>query len=155
MFERAIDAIISSSDTSSIYVGCDSIVKKHENGRWYAKYTTVVIIHMDSCKGGKIFYEDRVEPDYKNIMVRMMNEAMFASEVALLIAPFRGKRHMEVHLDINGSPEHKSNVAVKQALGYVRGVTGFDAKIKPYAFAASRAADQCVKNKLGAILKDL
>lgn len=147
MFDRAIEAIINSSDASSIYVGCDSIRFK-TGERWFAKYTTVVIVHMDSKHGAKIFYEDDVQPDYGNIKMRMLSEAQYSIAAAERIAPFKGKRHMEIHLDINGKEVHKSNTALKEAMAYVRGMTGMVAKYKPNAWAASRAADQCVKNKL-------
>jgi predicted RNase H-related nuclease YkuK (DUF458 family) len=40
---------------------------------------------------------------------------------------------------------YKSNVAVKEALGYVKGTLGIDAKIKPDSFAATHAADHVVR----------
>jgi predicted RNase H-related nuclease YkuK (DUF458 family) len=57
-----------------------------------------------------------------------------------------GDRHFEVHIDINPNPRYKSNVAVKEALGYVKGNLGIDAKIKPDAFAAMHAADHLVRH---------
>jgi predicted RNase H-related nuclease YkuK (DUF458 family) len=53
---------------------------------------------------------------------------------------------MEVHLDINPDPKHKSNVAVKEALGWVKGSLNLDAKIKPASFAATHAADHAVRH---------
>jgi predicted RNase H-related nuclease YkuK (DUF458 family) len=53
---------------------------------------------------------------------------------------------MEVHLDINPNPKHKSSIAVKEALGWVKGSLGIDAKIKPDSFAATHAADHVVRH---------
>lgn len=150
MFNRAVEAIINSSETSAIYIGCDSTRFK-KGDRWFAKYTTVVIIHKDSSHGGQIFYEDEVQPDYGVIKMRMLTETQYAIAAAQIIDPIRGNRHLEIHLDLNGSPKHKSNVAVKEALAYVRGMTGLVAVIKPDSWAASHAADHCVRNKLGAV----
>jgi predicted RNase H-related nuclease YkuK (DUF458 family) len=145
-FDVAKEAIKNSSQTSSVYIGSDSIRFKKE-GAWYARYSTVVILHMDSNKGGKIYYRTIVKPDYGNIRARLMTEVQEVVEVAEEVIDSVGERHLEIHLDLNADPKHKSNVAVKEALGWVRGVTGLQAKIKPYSFAASYAADHCVRGK--------
>ena len=56
------------------------------------------------------------------------------------------ERDVEIHLDINESPEYGSNCALSQAKGYVTGVTGLPVFAKPEAFAASYAADHGVRN---------
>jgi predicted RNase H-related nuclease YkuK (DUF458 family) len=145
-YTEVIEAIQDSSVTSAVYVGSDSMVKKVK-GRRFANYCTVVIIHKDSCHGGKIFYfRDRLE-DYGNVRQRMLQEAGFAIEVAQNILDAVGDRKLEVHLDLNADPMHKSNVAVKEAVGWVQGVLGVPARIKPDAFAASYAADHVVRDK--------
>jgi predicted RNase H-related nuclease YkuK (DUF458 family) len=145
-YSAALEYIKNSSLTSSIYVGSDSMVKK-KSGKIYANYCTVVIIHKDSCHGGKIFYfRDRLE-DYGNVRARMLQEAGFAIEVAQNIIDVVGSRTLEVHLDLNADPMHQSNVAVKEAVGWVQGVLGVKARIKPEAFAASYAADHVVRDK--------
>jgi len=45
-------------------------------------------------------------------------------------------------LDINPGEEYASNVVVQQAIGYIRGVCQMTPHIKPFAFAASVAADR-------------
>jgi predicted RNase H-related nuclease YkuK (DUF458 family) len=77
----------------------------------------------------------------------MMNEVMFATNAALEIVDFLEGRHMEIHLDINPSPKHKSNVAMKEAMGYVLGNTGIQPMLKPDAWAASHASDHCARQK--------
>lgn len=51
---------------------------------------------------------------------------------------------MEIHADINADPRHESNVAMGDALGYIIGM-GWDAKVKPDAYAASKGADKMCK----------
>jgi len=147
VFQDAIDIIRVSSPESSIYIGCDSIVFK-QAGRWFARYTTVIVVHMDSRHGAKIFHNTEVQPDFKNIRTRMVTEAGYAIQAFDAIADVLERRHCEIHLDINPSPEHKSNAAAKEAIGYVWGSTGIRPQIKPEAFAASYAADHCVRGKL-------
>ena len=145
MYEEAKQAILSSSPQSSVYIGCDSI-RFRKNKQWYAKYSTVIIIHMDSKKGGRLFHESVDMPDYGNLKQRLLMEVQLAVSTATEIIDVIGDRHFEIHLDINPNPTHKSNVAVKEALGWVRGSLGVDAKIKPSAFAATHAADHAVRH---------
>lgn len=142
--DEARKAIQASSLESSVYIGCDSIRFK-KNGLWHARYSTVIIVHMDSNRGCKLFYDSQVMQDFGVIKQRMLNEVMFAVNAAMEIIDDIGNRHFELHIDINPNPKHKSNVAVKEALGYVRGNLGIEAKIKPHAFAAMHAADHLVR----------
>jgi len=146
-WEEARKAIINSSEKSSIYCGADSIRFK-KDGKWYARYSTVIILHLDSKHGCKLFHNSIVMDDYGNMKQRLVNESFYAIEAAMEILDVLGNRNLEIHLDLNPNPKHKSNVAVKEALGYVKGSTGIEAKIKPYSFAASHAADHLVRNKL-------
>ena len=145
MYDKAREAIVKSTDASSVYVGADSIRYK-KDGRWYAKYSTVIILHVDSNKGCNIFHKSVDMEDYGNLRQRLLNEAGFAIEAATEIIDVVGKRHMEIHLDINSDAKYKSHAAVKEALGYVKGSTGIDAKIKPEAFAATHCADHVVRH---------
>lgn len=145
--EKAKRAILESSQTSSVYIGCDS-KKFRKHGRWFARYVTVIIIHRDSSKGCILFHDTQVLEDFsapKQPKVRMLNEVMFAVNAAHEVLPEIGSRHWELHVDINPNPKYRSNAAVKEALGYVRGNLGVEAKIKPEAFAAMHAADHLVR----------
>jgi predicted RNase H-related nuclease YkuK (DUF458 family) len=51
---------------------------------------------------------------------------------------------MEVHADINTNPTFKSNEALKEAMGYIRGM-GFAFRAKPDAFASSSCANKMVQ----------
>jgi predicted RNase H-related nuclease YkuK (DUF458 family) len=145
MIEQAKKAILDSSPSSSVYIGCDSI-RFRKNKQWYAKYSTVVIVHMDSKKGCRLFHESVDMPDYGNLKQRLLTEVQMAVSTATEILDVLGDRHLEVHIDVNPDPKHKSNVAVKEALGWVKGSLGLDAKIKPHSFAATHAADHAVRH---------
>ena len=145
--DNAKEAIRNSSEQSSIYIGCDSKRFKRK-GLWYARYMTVIIVHRDSSKGCQLFYDSQILQDWgqdKSPKQRLLNEVMFAVNAATEVLEVIGDRHMEIHIDINPNPKYKSNVAVKEALGYVKGNLGLDAKIKPHAFAAMHAADHLVR----------
>jgi uncharacterized protein len=145
MFEEAKEAIKRSSPESTVYIGCDSIrYKRH--GKWWARYSTVVVLHINSGNGCSLWHNSIILPDYGNLKQRLMTEVQHAIDCATEILEVIGKRPLSIHLDLNADPKHKSNVAVKEALGYVRGMTGLEAEIKPDAFAATYAADHAVRN---------
>jgi uncharacterized protein len=128
-----------SSKTSNIYIGCDSMVLENKNK---ASYAIAVIVHIDGNKGCKVFGETSVEPFYGSMRMRLMQEVYYATEIALKLIDSIEDRSFEIHLDINPSTSHKSNVVVKEAIGYVRGVLGVDPILKPNAIASSTVADK-------------
>lgn len=150
MWEEAKEAIKASSADSSVYIGCDSIRYKKGDGQWYAKYATVVIVHKDSCHGCKIFYESETLRDFgqgvEGLRNRLMTEVGYAVAAAYEVLDVLEGRALEVHLDLNPDPKHKSNVAVKEAVGWVLGM-GLTPVIKPDGWAATHAADHCVRSK--------
>jgi predicted RNase H-related nuclease YkuK (DUF458 family) len=146
MFDEARSAISNSSLDSTVYIGADSIRLKNKKGEWVARYSVVIILHKASKHGCKIFQQKYEERDFGNLRQRLISEAGYAIQAALEVIDAIGERKFEIHLDINPNPVYKSNSAVKEALGYVRGMTGVEAKIKPFAFAATNAADHIVRN---------
>ena len=138
--------ISNTSESTAVYVGCDSRRFKHLN-KWYASYTTVVVIHIDQCRGCVIYGQRDVVPDYGNVKERMLNEVNYAVAIATDIVDSIEDRRFEIHIDVNPDPKHKSNLAVKEALGYVTGM-GFVGRIKPTAPIASTAADYFGKKKV-------
>jgi len=151
--EEVRRTITESSKETSIYVGCDSRKFRHR-GRWFAGYTTIVVVHIDSCRGCKVFAKYDVLADHGEIKQRMLNEVMFAVNIAYDLLDDIGDRHLEIHIDVNPSPRHASHVAVKEAIGYVRGM-GMTPQIKPDAAIASTAADLIGKKKRYKIPKEL
>lgn len=141
--ETLKEAIEASSPTTKVYVGCDS--KRYSDGR--VKYATVVVLHIDGNHGCKMFSFIDNEIDYGKVTaprMRLVNEAYKAVDIASQLVDSIGDRHFELHLDLNTDPKYKSNSAVKEALGYVLGVLGFEAKLKPHAWCASIGADKIV-----------
>lgn len=139
--ESVKDFISKSSKETGIYIGCDSKVTTRR-GKKVAIYVAVIVIHYDSNNGAKLFKMVKVEPDYGNMRQRLMREVYIAGEIAYEIADVVDERPFEIHLDINSNPDFKSNVIAKEAAGYIMGMMGIKAKLKPYALAASFAADR-------------
>lgn len=142
--EELVDLLYTLNKETKVYIGTDS-VKFRKDGRWYAKYASVCVIHMNGNKGCRVFTHRSIEPDYdvkKNRpSTRLMNEVMKSCELYVQLAPFIDEFDCSIHLDINTDPKHGSNCVATQAAGYVLGVTGIEPKLKPEAFAASFAGD--------------
>lgn len=147
---KVIDYINNTGPDSKIYMGCDSQRRKSK-GVWYAIYTVALVIHIDGSKGCKIFYIMSKERDYDQKLekptMRLMNEVYKVAEAFEQIRELIGDRYFEIHLDVNYKEDAGSNHVMKQAIGYIRGVCLTDPKIKPLAFAASKAADHGARLK--------
>lgn len=143
--QAVIDLLAKHTDQTRVYFGCDSTRFKIK-GRWYAEYTTVLVVHKDGNHGCKIFHQTDKERDYdqkaSRPFTRMMNEAYRVSALCLEFEDIVHNYDVEVHLDINSDDIHGSSVAVKAASGYVQGTTNIIPILKPTAYAASYAADR-------------
>lgn len=80
-----------------------------------------------------------------SIRERMISEVGRSVNVAYSLCDLLDKYdvELEVHADINTDPLFESNVALKEAMGYILGM-GFVFKAKPDAFASSSCADKMV-----------
>lgn len=127
-----------------VYIGTDSRRFRRDN-IWYAKFATAVVIHKEGKHGCKVFVIESTERDFDvkkgRPINRMMAEVYKTSEVYGYLEPFLLNREVEIHLDINPDEKHGSHCALSQAVGYIKGVCGKVPKVKPFALAASFAAD--------------
>jgi hypothetical protein len=133
-----------------VYLGGDS-QKFKKNGKWYAKFTCVFIVHINDCNGGKIFHYSETEPVYDKHMdkprLRLMTEVRKIVDMYLDFGELLEDREVQIHLDINSEEVHNSSIVMKEALGYVLGMTGIEAMVKPEAWAAAHAGDHFVRGK--------
>ena len=142
--EDLVDLLVTLDANTKVYLGCDSVgyIKRDSS---YTRYATVAIVHKNGNNGCRIFSHHSTEPDYdlkKNRpKMRMMNEVMKVCALYTQLAPFIDEFDVEIHLDVNTDPKHGSNCAATEAAGYVLGMTGIHAKLKPDSFAASYGAD--------------
>lgn len=133
------------SPETKVYIGSDSERFKIGDA-WYADYMTVVVVHIDGCHGCKVFGQISRDRDYdqkKNRpQMRMMNEVYKTSEMFLSLADVLVDREVEIHLDISTDSKNGSNVAMQEAIGYIRGTCNITPMLKPNAFCASFGADR-------------
>lgn len=150
--EELVDLLYSLDSSTKIYIGTDSVRFK-KDGRWFAKYASVCVVHMNGKNGCRVFKHRSIEQDYdlkKNRpSLRLMNEVIKSCELYAQLAPFIDEFDVEIHCDVNIDPKFGSNCVATQAAGYVLGVTGLhenQIKLKPDAFAASFGADHYAHN---------
>jgi hypothetical protein len=122
-----------------ICIGSDSQVRGD-----HVEYATVIVFLREG-RGGFMYVlkeRDRFIPALKE---RMINEVSKSVTIAYNLCPILEKLNveLEVHADINTDPNFKSNVALKEAMGYILGM-GYAFKAKPNAFASSTCADKFV-----------
>jgi predicted RNase H-related nuclease YkuK (DUF458 family) len=133
------------SAETRIYLGCDS-ERIRVSGVWWADYTLAVVVHINGNNGCKIFGDVHRERDYDHKIsrpgMRLMNEVYKVSEMYQKLSEVLHNRLVEVHLDINPDEKHGSNCVITQAIGYIKGTCNVTPLVKPYAFAASYAADR-------------
>jgi predicted RNase H-related nuclease YkuK (DUF458 family) len=134
-----IEKEIEQGNSLQICVGCDSQVQ----GKYISFATVIVFIRKG--KGGFMYLSKSTEHIKMQIKERMIYEVTKSVTVAYDIAPVleQYKIPLEVHADINCEAHFKSNTALKEAMGYIRGM-GYEFKAKPYAFASSSCADKVV-----------
>ena len=103
-----------------------------------------VILFLREKKGGFMFiHNERVVNRVMSLRERMITEVGKSVDVAYNLCALLDKHHveLEVHADVNTDPHFKSNVAFRDAMGYIMGM-GFVFKAKPDAIAASCCADK-------------
>ena len=143
-----------SSVAGRVYLGCDSQSYKRydlkaKRYEVWARYAVVLVVHINNSQGCKIFSYRESERVYdarpSKPRLRLMSEVYKTVEAYLEMADVLEDRDVEIHLDVNPSKAHESNAVVKQAVGYVKGVTNLDAFIKPDAWAGSNTADKIAR----------
>jgi len=149
--ETVLDYLDNMEVNSSVYIGCDSVRFK-KKGQWFARYTVAFIIHKGSKHGGKIFHFTEVErvfdPKASKPRMRLMREVQLAVDTYTAFEEELIDIDVSIHLDINSDKNHNSNLVMKEALGYVMGMTGIAAEVKPNAWAASHAGDRGARGML-------
>ena len=135
MLKREIDL----GNRLKVCIGSDSQIKGA-----IVEYATVIVFLREK-KGGFMFVSSESKKQEIGIKERMISEVARSVEVAYSLCDLLDKYRieLEVHADINTDPEFPSNVALKEAMGYILGM-GFIFKAKPDAFASSCCADKIV-----------
>ena len=137
--ENAIKRETAKGYKLKVCIGTDSQVKGLET-----EFATVIVFLREGHGGFMFIHNERTQQRF-SIKERMLVEVAKSIEVAYELCNLFTLYNvdMEVHADINTSPNFKSNDALKEAMGYILGM-GFAFKAKPEAFASSSCANKIV-----------
>jgi predicted RNase H-related nuclease YkuK (DUF458 family) len=122
-----------------VCIGTDSQVRA-ENTEF-----ATVIVFLREKKGGFMYISNYRMSKKMSLRERMITEVAKSVEIAYHLCELLDKYDvaLEVHADINTDPHFQSNVALKEAMGYILSM-GFVFKAKPDAFASSTCADKVI-----------
>ncbi len=137
--EDVLQKEIAAGHKMKVCIGSDSQVKGGT-----VEYATVIVFLREK-KGGFMFISNHKEQREMSLRERMISEVGRSVTIAYELCDLLDRYDvaLEVHADINTDPHFQSNVALKEAMGYILGM-GFVFKAKPNAFASTSCADKMV-----------
>lgn len=122
-----------------ILVGSDSEAKETN-----VDFVIVIVVHRVGY-GARYFWKRMALPSFAHLRDRLWQEAIFSLELSQeLLKKLLVKNlnfHFEVHLDVGENGKSKS--VVKEIIALVRSY-GFNVKVKPESYAASKIADRLI-----------
>lgn len=122
-----------------IIIGSDS---QNKEARHRTTFVTALIVHRVG-KGARYYFHRRQRPLITNIRQRIFTEAslslLVCGQLREMCAGDPRMEHLEVHLDVGQNG--KTQPLIKDLVGWVEG-SGYEAKIKPHSFVASKVADR-------------
>lgn len=104
-----------------------------------------VIVFVRQKRGGFMLISSEKTKQRFSIKERMLHEVAKSIDIAYRLCEVMDRYgvELEVHADINTSPQFKSNSALSEAMGYILSM-GFVFKAKPDAFASTYCANKIV-----------
>lgn len=145
-FDRMFEEIIAyvhaaADDTYTLIVGSDSQAREHE-----VSFVTAVVIHRMG-KGARYFYQRRTHRPMSSLRQKIFYETSLSLALAGRLAERLSENgyaqlNVEIHLDIGQNGDTRG--LIREIVGMVTG-SGFDAKIKPDSYGASKVADKYTK----------
>lgn len=130
----------SPKDNYRLIVGTDSQLRDD------TCFVTAIIVHREG-KGARYYYQKRRQHKLTSLRHRIFFEASLSLGIASRIAERLSKTgpsklNVEIHLDIGQKGETRE--LIREIVGMITG-SGFDAKIKPESYGASKVADKYTK----------
>jgi len=129
-----------SKENGTVYIGTDSFFIKNK-----CIFATAICLYgADKQQGGKYFYTKTIlnKNKFPELSIRMIKEAENTINLSNTIMDEVPNAMLELHLDISPQENNEgTSHLAKMLVGYVKG-SGYECKIKPYAFAAASIADK-------------
>lgn len=109
-------------------------------------FVTAIVVHRLG-KGGRYFYRKRRQRKIASLRQRIFYEASLSLGVASELAErlnYNGYADLNVEIHLDVGPNGETRDLIREIVGMVVG-SGFDAKIKPDSYGASKVADKHTK----------
>jgi len=137
---KPIDDIVKWVDEAAasgrdVHVGTDSL----QAGK--STFFVTVCVVLNPPKGGRVAYTRTVVPRISSLRERLSKEVWMSVELGLQFSALP-----TVHIDANPNERHMSSKYLQELVGMVVG-QGFECRYKPDSWAATHAADHCVRYK--------
>jgi predicted RNase H-related nuclease YkuK (DUF458 family) len=125
-----------------IHIGTDS-----QQNAMKTEFVTVVVVHTPG-KGGRAFYTVESTPRVHSLRERLLKEVWLSVQLGLEMSSMvHDLSELLVHVDANPNTKFKSGAYAKELAAMVVS-QGFNAVLKPEAWAAMHVADHVVKKKV-------
>jgi predicted RNase H-related nuclease YkuK (DUF458 family) len=125
--------VLRTNPNIQIHIGTDS----QNNGK-YTYYSTVIAYHFNKKGVHYIAYKQHF-PKITDIWTRLWKEAEMSIEIAEWLTQQINVR-VEIDMDYNDNPIHKSNVLIASTKGWANSL-GYKVNVKPFSQVATRAAN--------------
>ncbi|MGZ4164002.1 MAG: ribonuclease H-like YkuK family protein [Tumebacillaceae bacterium] len=130
----------SPSSEYRVIIGSDP---QNKESRHTTTFVTAIIVHRIG-KGARYYFHRRTRPMINNMRQRIFTEASLSLLVCGNLREICGDTckemdNLEVHLDVG--QKGATQALIKELVGWVEG-SGYEAKIKPDSFVASKVADR-------------
>jgi hypothetical protein len=141
-FDRMYDDVVkyineSPNDDYKLIIGTDSHTKDS------VIFVTAIVVHRKG-KGGRYYYTRHRDRKMPSLRQRIYYETSLSLNVASRLTEKIARNgasnlNVEIHLDVGQVGDTKD--LIREVVGMVMG-SGFDAKIKPDSYGASKVADK-------------
>ena len=125
-----------------LIIGTDSQTRLDED----VVFVTAIIVHRVG-KGGRYFFHRERQKHLESLRQRIFYETSMSLDVAgrfaaLLAENGHADLNVEIHMDVGEKGDTKG--LIREVVGMVIG-SGFDARIKPDSYGATKVADKYTK----------
>ena len=129
---------VSEYQDHKIIIGTDSVKSQQS----FIFTSTICIFNEYENHDRTYFYNRKKIKDdsYYILAKRLLKETSDSIEIANFLNAALDNPNLEIHIDVNTDPKHKSSKFKNTLIGYVTGC-GFDCRVKPESFVASSIAD--------------
>lgn len=140
VMHEIMTTLLESPEPVKLIIGTDSHMRED------VVFVTAIVVHRVG-KGARYFYSKHRQPKMRSLRQRIFYETARSLALAAQLADALAEAgvphpNVEIHCDVGH--EGDTRELIRQVSGMITG-SGFDAKMKPDSFGASKVADKHTK----------